>query len=402
MGQAGLTEKTTQPNSSGSSSCRVSQQDEASASRHARAVSKAPQPDYRSRVGRVTGELEGRGLSQALICDPMSIKYLTGYYTFPHERFLALLLAQGRTTLFCNELFPDARGHADHVVRFSDTDDPLPLVAQACRADARLGVDKGLPARWLLPLMEMGAAESFALASAAVDAVRSVKDAEELALMREASRMNDEAMEWLASQVRAGVTERAIAEGLLGAYRALGSEGFSFDPIVSFGANAADPHHEPDDTALAPGQVVLFDVGCLWQGYCSDMTRTFFTAEPTQRQLEVYETVRTANETAAALVAPGVKFAEIDAAARGVIERAGFGPNFTHRLGHQIGLEVHEPGDVSGSHHEPVRAGQVFSIEPGIYLPGEFGVRIEDLCVVTPEGREIINRYPHEARVLGA
>ena len=354
----------------------------------------------KERIDRVMGNLEERGLSQALICDPVSIKYLTGYYTFPHERFFALHLSQAGATLFCNLLFPSAEGFADRVVTFSDTDDPLPLVAAVCSKGTALGVDKSLPARWLLPLMKMGAAAGFEVASEAVDAARSAKDAEEQALMREASRLNDEAMGWLAAQVREGVTESAIAEGLLDAYRALGSEGYSFDPIVSFGANAADPHHEPDDTVFVPGQMVLFDVGCLWQGYCSDMTRTFFTAEPTERQLEVYETVRRANEAAAALVKPGVEFAEIDAAARDLITDAGYGPYFTHRLGHQIGMEVHEPGDVSGSHHEPVRPGQIFSIEPGIYLEGEIGVRIEDLCLVTEDGREILNHYSHEATVL--
>ena len=354
----------------------------------------------KQRIDRVMANLEGLGLSQALICDPVSINYLTGYYTFPHERFFALHLSPAGATLFCNLLFPNAEGYADRVVTFSDTDDPLPLVASVCEKGTALGVDKGLPARWLLPLMDLGAATGFKVASAAVDDARSAKDAEEQALMREASRLNDEAMGWLAAQVREGVTEREIAEGLLGAYRALGSEGYSFEPIVSFGANAADPHHEPDDTAFVPGQMVLFDVGCLWQGYCSDMTRTFFTAQPTDRQLEVYETVRRANEAAAALVAPGVEFAAIDAAARDLITDAGYGPYFTHRLGHQIGLEVHEPGDVSGAHHEPVRPGQIFSIEPGIYLEGEIGVRIEDLCLVTDDGREILNHYSHEATVL--
>jgi len=355
---------------------------------------------YKSRIQRVLDHLEGMGLSQALFCDPMSIKYLTGYYVFPHERFFALHVSPRGTTLFCNLLFPDASGHADRLVTFSDTDDPLPLVAGVCEKNCDLGVDKNLPARWLLPLMDLGAARGFSLASGAVDAARSVKDAGERSLMREASRLNDEAMGWLAAQIREGVTERAIAEGLLGAYRALGSEGYSFAPIVSFGANAADPHHVPDDTVFVPGQMVLFDVGCLWQGYCSDMTRTFFTAQPTDHQLEIYETVRLANEKAAALVAPGVEFAEIDAAARDLITDAGYGPNFTHRLGHQIGMEVHEPGDVSNAHHEPVQPGQVFSIEPGIYLEGDIGVRIEDLCLVTENGHEILNHYPHEATVL--
>ena len=143
------------------------------------------------RIRRVLDNLEDLGLSQALICDPTSIKYLTGYYTFPHERFFALHLSQQGTTLFCNKLFPDATGFADRLITFTDTDDPLPLVADVCCGSEALGVDKDLPARWLLPLMQLGAARGFELASTAVDAARSAKDAEERELMRKASQLND-------------------------------------------------------------------------------------------------------------------------------------------------------------------------------------------------------------------
>lgn len=356
------------------------------------------------RIARVLDRLEEKGLSQMLVCDPLSIWYLTGYYVEPFERFFALYLGRkadvARWTLFCNQLFPDASAFCDRIVTFDDTQDPIPLVADACMHDTPLGVDKDLTARWLLPLMDAGAAQGFVLASDAADATRSVKTPDEQELMRVASRINDEAMDWLVAQVREGVTELEIASGLADAYRALGAEGNSFSPIVSFGPNAADPHHEPDQTVFHKGDMVLFDVGCRRDWYCSDMTRTFFTAEPTAHQLEIYETVRRANEAAEALVAPGVTFAEIDHAARSVIEEAGYGPYFTHRLGHQIGLSVHEPGDVSAAHDEPVQVGQIFSIEPGIYLPDDVGVRIEDLVIVTEDGCEVLNHYPHEARVL--
>lgn len=286
------------------------------------------------------------------------------------------------------------------MVEFSDTDDPVSLVAQATMHDRPLGVDKELTARWLVPLMEAGAASCFVLASDAVDDARSIKDARERELMRAASRTNDEAMAWLVDQVRPGVTERQIADGLLGEYRRLGAQGHSFSPIVSFGDHAADPHHEPDDTPFAPGDMVLFDVGCKRDWYCSDMTRTFFSAEPTEHQRAVYDAVRRANEEAEKIVRPGVTFAEIDLTARRVIEDAGWGQAFTHRLGHQIGLVDHEPGDVSSTHDEPVQPGQCFSIEPGIYLPGDMGVRIEDLVIVTEDGCEVLNSYPKGITVL--
>ncbi|EHF02937.1 hypothetical protein HMPREF1008_00582 [Olsenella sp. oral taxon 809 str. F0356] len=352
------------------------------------------------RKERVLRGLDALGLEQMLVCDPLSIWYLTGYYTEPYERFLALYLGRDEAVLFANRLFPDAAGAADRVVSFDDTQDPVPLVTEVTRHDAALGVDKELTARWLLPLMDAGAASGFRLASSAVDEARSVKDERERQLMRDASLTNDRAMDWLVAQLREGVTEQQIAEGLLGEYRRLGAQDHSFTPIVSFGANAADPHHEPDQTVLAKGDMVLFDVGCKRDWYCSDMTRTFFTATPSERQLLVYDTVRRANEAAEAMVRPGVTFAQIDLTARKVIEDAGFGPYFTHRLGHQIGLQDHEPGDVSATHDKPVREGQCFSIEPGIYIPGEIGVRIEDLLIVTEDGCEVLNHYSHEPRVV--
>ena len=359
---------------------------------------------HRQRMERVMDGLAREGLSQAIICDPLSIYYLTGYLTEPYERFFALILKETdggvSSTLFANVLFPDPTGAADTIVRLTDTDDVTPLVARSIDAGAPLGVDKDLAARWLVPLIDAGAARQVRLGSFAVDEARSVKDEAEREAMRVASRLNDRGMAWLASSLRVGVTEAEVAQGLLGAYRDLGADGFSFDPIVSFGATAADPHHEPDGTALRAGDMVLFDVGCRKDLYCADMTRTFFTAKPTARQLQVYDTVRRANEAAEALVAPGVRFCDIDRRARQIIEEAGFGRFFTHRLGHQIGLSVHEPGDVSAAHDEPVVAGNVFSIEPGIYLPNEIGVRIEDLVLVTEDGAEILNAYTHEPTVL--
>lgn len=359
------------------------------------------------RVSRVMGNLERLGMGQVLVADPMSIWYLTGYWNVPYERFYALYLArdaEARTTqatLFCNRLFPDASQTGARVVTFDDTEDPVALVAKATRHGEPLGVDKVLAARWLLPLMDARVASEFHLGSPAVDDARSIKDARELDLMRAASATNDQAMAWLRSQLHEGVTEHEIASGLLAEYRRLGAQDHSFTPIVSFGANAADPHHEPDGTRLRAGDVVLFDVGCKRDSYCSDMTRTFFFgAEPSERDREVYETVRRANEAAEAIVAPGVTFAEIDLTARRIIEDAGYGSYFTHRLGHQIGLEDHEPGDVSSTHDEPVRPGQCFSIEPGIYLPGEMGVRIEDLVIVTENGCEVMNAYPKQLTVI--
>lgn len=354
------------------------------------------------RIASVLDNLAAQGLSQLLVCDLRSIQYLTGAYVEPGERFLGLLLRAGesRPTLFLNELFTAPADIEAEVVSFNDTDDPIALLAERCDAAAALGCDKNLPARFLIPMMERNVAAGFALASDAVDDARAIKDDEERALMRAASATNDAAMARFRELVHEGATEQEIAGKLEDIYRELGAQGHSFAPIVSFGANAADPHHEPDGTVLKEGDVVLFDVGCRQDEYCADMTRTFFFGEPDEEQRRVYEIVRQANEAGRAAVHPGARFCDIDGAARKVIEDAGYGPYFTHRLGHQIGLDVHEPGDVSSVNEACVQQGMCFSIEPGIYLPGRFGVRIEDLVIVTENGCEVLNAYPRELETL--
>ncbi|BDC90568.1 Xaa-Pro peptidase family protein [Leptogranulimonas caecicola] len=355
------------------------------------------------RLQQVRSNLRLMDLDQMVIVDPVSIAYLTGYKNDPMERFQALYVAaDNEPTIFVNKLFPDPSDYVDSIITLDDTDDPIDALAQLCIHDAPLGIDRGLEARWLLPLMDAQAASAYRLASSAVDDARAHKDPTEQQAMAEASAINDQGMAWLESQIREGVTERQIAEGLEAEYRRLGAWGNSFAPIVSFGANAADPHHEPDDTKLTRGQCVLFDVGCAANDYCADMTRTFFFGEPSEEFERVHATVVAANRAAEAMVAPGVTFAQIDAAARQVIEDAGYGPYFTHRLGHSIGLEVHEPGDVSSAHNDPVEPGMCFSIEPGIYLPGRFGVRIEDLVIVTQDGCQVLNHYPKDLECIKA
>lgn len=357
---------------------------------------------YQNRLQRVRDNMAKTQSTQLLICDPTSIKYLTGYYTEPFERFLALLVTPASSTLFVNALFPTpAADAADTIVVLTDTDNVVSHLADYIDSELPLAVDKNLEARWLVPILEAGVcAAGVELGSQFVDNARALKDAQEQAFMRQASATNDKAIDWLKAQLHVGVTEEEIAQGLLDEYKRLGAEGFSFDPIVSFGINNADPHHEPDGTRLKAGDVVLFDVGCKQDDYCSDMTRCFFFGEPDPETLKIYETVRAANERAESIIKPGVTFAEIDAAARDLITEAGYGSAFTHRLGHQIGLSVHEPGDVSATHDEKVKPGHIFSIEPGIYVEGLTGVRIEDLVLVTEDGVEILNHFSKEPEVL--
>lgn len=354
------------------------------------------------RLKRVLENLEKKGLSQMVISDPYSIYYLTGCLIDPGERFYALYLNRnGNNRIFINDLFTVPEDLGVEKVRFPDTAEAVPLFCKYTEPDRMMGVDKNLAARFLLRMMELHAAGGYVNASECVDMVRSEKDEEERTKMREASRLNDLGMQKFIELVHPGVTEIEIAQQMDSIYRSLGADGNSFEPLVGFGANAAKGHHAPDGTVLKEGDCVLFDVGCKKDGYCADMTRTYFYRSVSEQHRSVYDVVRKANETAESIIKPGVRFCDIDKAARDVIEQAGYGPNFTHRLGHSIGIEVHEPGDVSLSHTAAVQPGMTFSIEPGVYLDGDVGVRIEDLVLVTETGCEVLNHYSKELQIIG-
>lgn len=353
-----------------------------------------------NRLERVMNALHGASLTQMLVTDPSSIRYLTGVDIEPGERFFGLYLSEKEPRLIINRLFSTSVTDYE-IVRFSDTDSLADVIAPLCCREKPLGVDKAMPARFLLPLRDALPGCRMTLASECVDWVRAVKDDEERGKMREASRVNDEVMRRTTAFLREGMTEREAADYLTAQYALLGCEGVSFDPIVSFGANAADPHHMPDRTALRRGDCAVIDIGCRKNGYCSDMTRTVACGEASEELRLVHELTVRANETAESIIKPGMRLCDIDGAARSVIAEAGYGEYFTHRLGHFIGTQVHEYGDVSAAFRRPIEEGMIFSCEPGIYLPGRLGVRIEDLVLVTAEGCEILNRVPKKLEIVG-
>ncbi len=325
------------------------------------------------RVARVRAEMQAHGLTQMIISDSKSIWYLTGASVEPYERLMALYLpVQGEPVIFLNKLFFVPQAPCREVWH-TDSDKPVEQIAEVVDKTKTLGIDKEWPAKFLIPLMELCPGMPVVLASDCVDACRAVKDAEEQMLMKEASRINDETILKARDYVKPGMTEKQVAEYIDNEYKKAGCESVAFTTIVSFGANAADPHHEPDDTVLEKGECVLIDMGCCKNRYCSDMTRTFFCGEPKPEYAAIHDLVRQANEAAEAMIHPGVRLCDIDAAARDLITKAGYGEYFNHRLGHFIGQTDHEKGDVSAANTDTVKPGMIFSIEPGVYLPGKFG-----------------------------
>lgn len=355
-----------------------------------------------NRVSEVLRKMKENNIPQFIVSDPLSIFYLTGYMLNPGNRLFALYLnLNGNHKLFVNALFPIEEDLGVEKVIFFDTDNSIEILAKHIEKDGNVGVDKNWAAKFLLPTMDLCPTNKFVNASYIVDTLRMYKDDEEKDLMRKASLMNDEACEKIISRITADKTEKQIASELLKIYEEMGAEGVSFNPIIGMAANGANPHGEPGDRYAKPGDAIIVDIGCKKNMYCSDMTRTVFWKEASEKGREVFEIVLEANKRGIAACKPGARFCDIDAACRDYITEKGYGEYFTHRTGHHIGLEDHDYGDVSSVNTSVAEPGMIFSIEPGIYLPGEFGVRIEDLVLITEDGCEVLNKFNKELMIIG-
>lgn len=227
-----------------------------------------------------------------------------------------------------------------------------------------------------------------------------VKDAAALQAIRRAQAITEKVFEEILALIRPGLTERMLAAEIVYRHLQMGAERMAFDPIVASGPNSALPHARPTHRPFAVGDVILLDFGCYVDGYASDMTRTVCIGTPSQEVKQVYQTVQAAQEAALEVACAGISAAELDRAARSVIEAAGWGDYFTHSLGHGIGLQVHEWPRIASNNHQQLSAGVVLTIEPGIYLAGRFGIRLEDMIVLQTNGHENLTRIPRALLML--
>lgn len=353
------------------------------------------------RLSRVLKEMTKNNLSQMIITETASVFYLTGTWLDSGERLMAFYInTNGDRKFIVNELFPINNNMGCDILYYNDTESPLDLLKGIINNNEVLGVDKDFKAHFLIGLMDRNAAKSFVNGSPIIDRIRMIKDLEEINYMREASKINDLVVDKVINEIKSGVSEKYIFNRLGDLYEENGAEGFSFEPIVAFGENGANPHYETGKCILEKGMGVLIDTGCIKNHYCSDMTRTVFFEEATKHQQEIYNIVLEANVNAIEKIKPGMRFCDIDAVARGTIEKYGYGKYFTHRTGHSIGIEVHDFGDVSSVNKDELKPGMIFSIEPGIYLAKDMGVRIEDLVLVTENGCERLNNLSKELKIV--
>ncbi len=351
-----------------------------------------------NRLKAVRHYMEKACLQQIIITQPQSIFYLTGMWVEPHDRLDALIVTKEDCRMLCYVLAVIEPGNCQVKV-YENTGDTVKELA-ALLDTGRTGADGFMQGRFLLPLKEMRPDLNLVVSSC-VEEARMVKDEREVALLKEASRITDAVFQAVFSQLREGMTElecgALFSDGFLNA----GVGRFQGDPMVAFGLSTAQPHNAPGNTRLKPGDTVWVDTGKRINGYYSDLTRTVFFKDCTKKQEQVYQTVLAANQAALDKITLGVPIHEIDRAAREMIENAGYGQCFPHRTSHGIGIDYHEePFDVGGRILR-TQPGMCFSIEPGIYLPGEFGVRIEDLVAATETGYTLLTNAPKTLTIIG-
>ena len=360
---------------------------------------------FADRRARAAAKLRERSLAALLITPGADLLYFTGYQMFPTERLTCLVIARdGAATLVCPELeAPRAAAGAPDVKRatWGETDDPSSVVARLVSADGGIAVADQMWAAFVLRLEGALANREFHIASELTRELRMRKDVAEREALRLVSESADRAYAQVIREPFAGRTEREIGEALAQALRAEGHDEVGFT-IVASGPNGASPHHETGDRRIVPGDTVVLDFGGARRGYRSDITRTVHVGreiDPEQRR--VHEVVLRAQEAGYAAAKEGATAESVDAASRAVIEEAGYGKFFIHRTGHGIGLDGHEHPYLVRGNRERLEPGMAFSIEPGVYLPGRFGVRIEDVALIDDDGSvRALNRADHAFAVV--
>ena len=360
---------------------------------------------FLDRIARATDEAGARGVDALVISPSTDLAYLTGYDPMPLPRPTLLVL---RPDALPTMLVPQLErplaaaspvGDRVELVAWRDGSDPYEAAARLLTAVSRVAVADRLWAAHLLGLQRALPDTAFSSATPVLGRLRAVKDEDELDALRRAGQAADETFGRILEMGFEGRREEQVAADLAELLVEHGHASASFT-IVASGPNGASPHHEPGPRTIRPRDAVVMDFGGTLRGYHSDTTRTVVVGEPPDGFEDAYDAVRRAQAAGVDAVRPGAVAEEVDRAARAVVDEAGLGERFIHRTGHGIGLEIHEPPYMVEGDRTELVPGMTFSVEPGVYLDGRFGIRIEDIVAVTDEGVERLNRSTRELRVV--
>ncbi|MCF3120089.1 aminopeptidase P family protein [Streptomyces arenae] len=374
-------------------------------------MSSGPAPftadDYRARMERAAASAAEAGLAGLLVAPGPDLVWLTGYQpTALTERLTVLVLAAGQDPVLVVPTLeaPDAErsaGASALTLRdWTDGKDPYAVTAPLLDVSGRFGMSDNAWAMHLLGLQQALPGTSYVSLTEALPMLRAVKDAAELERLAAAGAAADAAYEEIQKVPFAGRKETDVAADLADLLRRFGHSQVDFT-VVGSGPNGANPHHEAGDRVIEHGDMVVLDFGGLLHGYGSDTSRTVHVGEPTAEEQRVHDVVREAQAAGCAAVRPGAACQDVDRAARAVITEFGYGERFIHRTGHGIGVTTHEPPYMIEGEERPLVPGMCFSVEPGIYLPGRFGVRIEDIVTVTEDGGRRLNTTAREMAIVG-
>ncbi|MFE0178103.1 aminopeptidase P family protein [Streptomyces sp. NPDC059002] len=363
--------------------------------------------DYQARMARAADAAAEAGLAGLVVAPGPDLVWLTGYRpTAATERLTALVLAAGQDPVLVVPTLeaPDAEraaGAPALTLRdWTDGKDPYAVTAPLLAADGRFAVSDNAWAMHLLGFQKALPGTSYVSLTEALPMLRAVKDAAELERIAAAGAAADATYEEIKKVPFAGRRETDVAADLADLLRGFGHSQVDFT-VVGSGPNGANPHHEAGDRVIEQGDMVVLDFGGLLHGYGSDTSRTVHVGEPTAEERRVHDVVREAQAAGCAAVRPGAACQDVDRAARAVITEFGYGERFIHRTGHGIGVTTHEPPYMIEGEEQPLVPGMCFSVEPGIYLPGRFGVRIEDIVTVTEDGGRRLNSTDREMAIVG-
>jgi Xaa-Pro aminopeptidase len=383
---------------------------------HPPAPPRIPAERHAERLRRLAGLVEERGVAAALIGVGPDLDYLTGYRAMPLERLTMLAVVAGQAPVLVVPRLEEPAARAGlrtdvEIVTWMETEDPHALVARLVerargRASATIAVSDRLWSLHLLRLQAAAPGARWLSATELLRPLRMVKDTDEIQLLRLAGAAADRVVDQIASGPLVGRTEADVAREVRERLLAEGHELAEF-AIVASGPNSASPHHEASERVIQAGEPIVLDIGGALGGYGSDTTRTLWVTGgdevqhgPTEEFRHLFGVLLAAQQAASRAVRPGVPAEAIDRTARDVIDGEGYGDNFFHRTGHGIGLEGHEEPYLVAGNPEPLSEGMAFSVEPGIYLPGRYGARIEDIVVCGSDGPIVLNNEPRELRVV--
>ncbi|MFC4022528.1 M24 family metallopeptidase [Oceanobacillus longus] len=363
-----------------------------------------------SRLENLFAELKKNNLDSALITSKSNFYYLSNYYTDPHERVIGVYVSNNLDpVLIVPKMEVEdaiAAGWADDIISYYDHEDPWQLFLDYLKKNNRLPKSIALEHDHIT-LERFEAIKRILPNTTIFDAkdilanLRVVKDKKEYTLLKQAANLADFGVETGLNAIAEGVSELELIAKIEYELKKQGVQEMSFNTMALTGLKTASPHGTPSNSKISPGDLVLFDLGVIFEGYCSDITRTFAFQSITDKQKTIYNTVLAAELNAIEVSKLNTSVGKVDQAARQIIQKAGYGDYFTHRVGHGLGIETHEYPSMHSNNDLPLKTGMCFTIEPGIYVPDTGGVRIEDMIFMTDQGPEVLTAHPKSLQIVG-